>query len=76
MANPSARRVKILREITYNPPGTLAWYRVFRAGWEGPVTEQQYKFLLAEQAGEPVITPRELDDPGANTGAGSEGAAP
>lgn len=76
MAKAPARRVKILRDITYYPPGTLAWFRAFKTGWEGPVTEQQYKFLLAEKAGAPAINPREVADPGANTGAGSDGAAP
>lgn len=76
MAKFSPRQVRILRDITYHPPGTLAWYRVFRKDWEGPVTEQQYKFLLAEQAGEPAITPSEVTDPGAHSGAGSDGAAP
>lgn len=76
MGKNSARQVRILRDITYHPPGNLAWYRKFKAGWEGPVTEQQYKFLLAEKAGEPAITQRQLADPGANTGAGADGAAP
>lgn len=76
MGKNSARQVRILRDITYYPPGNLAWFRNFRKGWEGPVTEQQYKFLLAEKAGAPPITPGEVTEPGANTGAGSDGATP
>lgn len=76
MGKNSARQVRILRDITYHPPGSLAWYRKFKAGWEGPVTEQQYKFLLAEKAGEAVITPREMADPGGTPAAGTDGAAP
>lgn len=76
MGKNSARQVRILRDITYHPQGNLGWYRKFRAGWEGPVTEQQYKFLLAEKAGEPAINPRDEPAPGGTPAAGSDGAAP
>lgn len=75
MGKNSARQVRILRDITYHPQGNLGWYRKFRAGWEGPVTEQQYKFLLAEKAGEPAIPASEVTVPGGNTAAGTDGAA-
>ncbi|MBI1401453.1 hypothetical protein [Hyphomonas sp.] len=67
MARRTARRVMITREITYHPKNSLAWYRVFRAGWQGPVTDEQYAFLMKEKAA------TALDDQGAD-GTSGDGA--
>lgn len=50
MAKPSARRVKVIKAVTYHPAGSLAWYRHFPEGFEGTVTEQQFAYLKAQGA--------------------------
>lgn len=51
MTQRQGNRVKMMADYTYRPQ-EKTWHKVFKAGWEGAVTEAEFSAIIEAGAGE------------------------